>query len=94
MQNIDLEIKLNNLIYECEDIEKPIRLHEADFCDLLNEKGSNKINSCKLNEIVKLTNNNLPSGIQTGYYHTLKYETFNFFTVTTIPISEMNYKFC
>jgi hypothetical protein len=83
--DIDIKIKLEQLISECTDSKIPMEIHSDDFCDLLN---SQEIPGYELNQRIKLKNPPVPC-CEEGYYHSFKYDDCTFFAVTTVPISDL-----
>ena len=83
MMNIDLYLRLEELISKCENMKEPIAIQPDEFCDLLN---TGYADFYKQNNRVKFTNPEIEI-CDEGYYHILRYEGFKFSTVTTVPIN-------
>jgi hypothetical protein len=83
--DIDLQIKIEQLISECKNTKEPMIIEPDEFCDLLN---SPEIEKYTLNQRIKFKDPPIQN-CDDGYYHLIKYECFKFFTITTVPITEV-----
>lgn len=81
----DDNAELENLISSCKNTKEPMRIKPNIFCNLLNGPD---VQSYQLNERIKFKNPPVP-GCDEGYQHRLKYNCFKFFTITTVPITEV-----